>query len=100
MMLEDKHKEYELMMNSQRRTIRADIPNGPSLACHDSWDYKTDLKETSFKTTTLITREHPLLKVTELDLTPVTTKKVYIVRILRQPESNLKDVPRQAKRNI
>ena len=86
------------MNRSDRRTIKVEIPNGPRLVCHNSWDYKTDLKETVFKTTTEIKEKHQLLTVTPMDLFPVTNTKVWIVKILRQPESDLKNADRKGKR--
>jgi hypothetical protein len=92
MIQSEKYQEYELMTNSDLRTIKVDIPNGPQLNCHNSWDYKTNLKETTFKTKSDITHlDHSLLKVIPLDLNPVSNIKVWIIKILRQPESNLKN---------
>jgi hypothetical protein len=99
-MIDQKQEEYQLMQNSAKRTIKVQIPNGPELVCHNSWDYKTNLKETSLKTLTEITRTHPMLSVEELNLFPVTNTKMWIVKVLRQPNSNLKNVPRQAKGSV
>ena len=79
------------MINSEKRTIKVEIPNGPILVCNNCWDYKTNLNETSFKTSSNITKEHPLLKIKSLDLTPIISKKLWLVTILRRAESNLKD---------
>lgn len=92
--LETKNKEYVLMQNSDKRTIRVDIPDGPSLTCLHSWDYKTNLNETSFKTYSEITKEHPLLKVERLDLSPINNQKLWKVTVKRRPDSNLKNQPR------
>lgn len=97
MLIDDINKEYQLMMNSEKRTIKLDIPNGPSLVCNNCWDYKTNLSETSFKTTAPIDKEHPLLRMQELDLRPVTAKTIWLIRVLRQPESNLKNDNNQNK---
>jgi hypothetical protein len=78
--------EYDLMINSDLRVIKVEIPNGPRLICPNSWDYRTNLKETVFKTRTEITKEHPLLTVTPLDLYPVASQKLWIVKILRQAQ--------------
>lgn len=91
MTLDEANREYELMQNSKKGTIKVQIPNGPLLSCHGSWDYKSNLSEVSLKTTTSIMAEHPLLKVVPLDLSPVTMTPVWLVKVLRQPESNIKN---------
>ncbi len=91
MTLDEANKEYEIMQNSKKGTIKVQIPNGPLLICHDGWDYKSNLTEVTFKTSASLIVEHPLLKVVPLDLSPVTSTKVFLVKVLRQPESNIKD---------
>lgn len=89
--IQSKNTEYQLMINSPKRTIKIEIPNGPLLVCHGCWDYKTNFSETVLKTITEIKITHPLLKVEPFDLKPITSKKTWQVTILRQPKSNLKD---------
>ena len=84
MILKTKQEEYEIMLNSSKRTIKVEIPNGPKLDFHNSWDYKTNLTETTFKTNTYVEVGHPLLTVSVLDLSPVTTEKIWSIKILRQ----------------
>lgn len=95
---EQKQDEFQLMENSDKRTIKVEIPNGPSLVCNHSWDYRTNLSETSFKTGAEVTVKHELLKVEELNLLPYSAKMVYKITILRRPESNLKNEQRPKTR--
>ena len=91
MVKQEQNSEYELMTTSEKRTIKVQIPDGPLLVCHNSYDYQTNFQRTRLKTLTKLDVTHPLLKITEMDLYPVTSKKIWMVEILRQPESNLKD---------
>ncbi len=91
MTLDEAKKEYELMQNSKKGSIKVQIPNGPLLICHGSWDYKSNLTEVSFKTSSSPIVTHPLLKTTKLDLSPVSLTEVWLIQVLRQPQSNLKD---------
>ena len=86
----DPQKEYDLMRYSDMWTVKGQIPNGPNLECHGSWDYMTDLDKTSFKTTAEVKITHPLLKVEKLNLLPVSARNVWKITVLRRPESNLK----------
>lgn len=97
MTVEDKNKEYQLMQNSQGRIIKVEIPNGPSLSCPHCWDYRSNLSQSSFKTTSYVAVEHPLLLKEELDLKPVTAKKIWKITVLRQQPSNLKEDGRRRK---
>jgi hypothetical protein len=98
MTLNDKHKEYELMKNSDQRTIKVEIPGGPILVCMHSWDYSSNLNQSSFKTVTPVKVVHSLLKVEKIDLSPVTTTMVYKITVYRQQQSNLKNNGRESER--
>jgi hypothetical protein len=94
---EEKHREYESMHGSHKSSITVSIPNGPTLICKDSWDFRSGFGEISLKTTMPILVEHPLLRVEEVDLFPVTSKKFNKLSILRQPPSNLINEPNRNK---
>jgi len=93
-------EEFNLMTNTEKRTIKVQIPNGPLLTSPNSWDYSTNLKATRYKSSGKPTAEHSLLKIREIDLRPNSSKKIYEITVLRQPESELKDVPRKNKRRM
>lgn len=84
-------EEFNLMQYSDKRTIEVQIPNGPLLRCPNSWDFKKNFTETSFKTLAKPDVENTLLKVEEIDLKPAFSKPIWKVTVLRQPESNLKN---------
>lgn len=88
---EEKYEEFELMNNSDKGTIKVQIPNGPLFVSRDSWDFRTNLTETSLKTFYKPTVEHELLAVKEIHLKPAFGKPIYLVTVMRQPKSNLKD---------
>ena len=98
MNLEQIHLEHQLLEQASKRTIEIDIPNGFRIVCLNSWDYKTNLTETSLKTTTHIEKTHPLLIVEQLDLKPISSKKVWKVTVLRKPKSDLTDDPSKRKK--
>lgn len=87
MLPDTKQNEYDLMENSARRMIKIDTLKGLPLVCNNSWDYKSDLNQVSFKTTTEVTMKHPMLKVEPMDLSPVTSKKIWKITVLRRPVS-------------
>jgi len=99
MTLEQLHLEYQLFEQSDKRAIEIDIPNGFRLVCLNSWDYKTNLNETSLKTTTHIEKTHPLLVVERIDFRPLSSKKIWKVTVLRRPKSNLTNEPRKKARS-
>jgi hypothetical protein len=99
MTIDKKHQEHSLMENSIKRSLQVQIPGGPLLFCNNCWDYKTNLTETSFKTTSEVDKEHPLLQKELLDLKPIFGKKVWIISILRQPKSKLINDDSQRKPN-
>lgn len=96
--LQSKNKEYQLMINSMKGTIKVYVPNSSTLICYDSWDYQTDLKKTVLKTDREVKSISPLVKVEVIDLSPVTSKKIWKVTVLRQPESELKHDTNSRKR--
>jgi hypothetical protein len=87
----DQQAEYDLMRYSDQRTIKVQIPGGPELTCGGSWDYMTDLSQTTLKTLTEVKITHPLLKVEKLNLLPISARNVWKITVLRRPESNLKN---------
>ena len=92
MTLEDKHKEYELMETSPRRTIKIDTLKNTPLVYLNSWDYKSTLNDVSFKTTSVVPTTHPSVKVDFIDLHPVTNKKIYKITIQRGPKNIIKTI--------
>ena len=82
-------EEYTLMENSDKRPIRIQVPDGPLIEANVSWDYKTNLTETSVKTTADLKIDHPLVEIKPVDMTPYTSAKAYKITVLRQPKSNL-----------
>jgi hypothetical protein len=75
--------EHILMQNSELRTIETPINRGATIKWHGSWDYKSNLNETIFKTLTRPPYQHKLIESTEVDLNPVANIKFYIVKIKR-----------------
>jgi hypothetical protein len=75
--------EHILMQNSELRTIETPINRGTTIKWHGSWDYKSNLNETIFKTLTRPPYHHKLIESTEVDLNPVANIKFYIVKIKR-----------------
>lgn len=92
-------REYSLMENSPKVDIRTSIPDGPTLVCPNSWDYADTITVRKFKTTTPVTKKHPLLKVKTISLKPISNKVIYQILILRQPESSLKEIKKTGNRN-
>lgn len=82
-------EEYSLMENSKKGPIRIQVPGGPLIEANTCWDYKTNLTETSMKTTADLNIDHPLVEIRQLDLVPYTSTKVFKITILRQPKSDL-----------
>lgn len=88
-------REYTLMTNSPRGPIKVQIPGGPLLSCTEGWDFVTDLKKTSFKTTADIKIEHALVTKESLDLMPASSKKAWKITVFRQEPPK----PEDPKRN-
>ena len=82
-------EEYSLMQNSKKGPIRIQVPDGPLIEVNVGWDYKTNLTETSVKTTADLKIDHPLVEIIPLDMVPFTSTKAYKITVLRQPKSNL-----------
>jgi hypothetical protein len=97
MLNNQKHEEYELMQSSLKNNIEVPIPNGPVLKVNNTWNYFAGLTEITFKTTMPISVKHDLLKVEEVNLSPVTNKTFYKVTVKRQPDSNLLYGPKHNK---
>jgi hypothetical protein len=92
-------EEFSLMQNSKKGPIRIQVPGGPLIEANNSWDYKTNLTETSVKTTADIKVDHPLVEVKQLDMSPYTATKAFKITILRQPKSNL-TYPEKRNKNL
>lgn len=97
MLNKEKHEEYELMQGSSKSAVDVQIPNGPLLKLQNVWNYFAGLKEITLKTTMPIDVKNPLLKVEEIDLSPVTSKKFYKVTVKRQADSDLMYGPKHNK---
>ena len=82
-------EEYTLMETSKKGPIRIQVPGGPLIEVNVGWDYKTNLTETSVKTTADLNVDHPLVEIKPVDMTPHTSTKAYKITVLRQPKSNL-----------
>ena len=95
MSIKEKVAEYDLMENSKKTFVKVLIPAGPELYVNHCWDYKTNLTETSFKTTSLIEIKHDLLEIKSVDLAPVCPRTIYLVTVQRREKSNLKTKPRK-----
>lgn len=78
-----KFDEHVLMQNSELRTIETPINRGATIKWHGSWDYKSNLNETTFKTLTKQPYPHKLIEATEVDLSPIANIKFYKVTIKR-----------------
>lgn len=86
---DNKESEYSLMEHAPKMLLTVRVKKGPIITVN-CWDYKADLTTVQFKTNAEIKEEHPLLKIEKIDLTPITTKKLWKVTIFKQEPSNLK----------
>jgi hypothetical protein len=79
----NKQDEITLMQNSHLRPLETNVKGlNQSIKWVNTWDYKSGLKEVSFKTL-MVPPKNPMISYTSLDLSPVVNKVIYIVTIKR-----------------
>ena len=102
MTIEDKHNEYQLMLTSPKMRLHLIFPNGRFILCEGCWDVHKDLKSTTFKTINpyIIQVKNPHLKITLMDLSPVSMRKIWQGVALHVAESELLNKPISHGNNI
>lgn len=75
--------EFNLMKESDKRTIETPIVNGKTIKWVNCWDYKDTLNQVSFKTTTPPPYKHDKIQSESLDLMPSVNVTIYEVTVKR-----------------
>ena len=76
-----KQEEYTLMQNSDPYNITTPIRGGKPIKWLRVWEYRVGISQTTFKTLMPPPYEHKLIKVEEIDLMPIYSKKIYKITI-------------------
>lgn len=80
----DKQTELTLMQNSHLQPLETNIKNlTQPVKWLNTWDFKSGLKDITFKTLEKPKITHELLSFIELDLRPLVNKTIYLVTIKR-----------------